>query len=228
MLENPILVSDEEIKDGDFVLLPYSYEVRRCVNGTTFIEETKKIIGGFTSLPSIAFSDKASNQLQKMCGWVDIQKLAERAFVNTEFASDAFKTLAIMDFVKGVKEYRSASDKKFSEHDVWAIITLYELKQLEVLNKGIGDFNARKIVEDVIKLFSHPKIYEVELDMELRDVDEVYFELQSNYGDYWNHHFHFYDSGRRTIKKHFEYLYSVPKIIDNSIRVNEIKKAVSF
>jgi hypothetical protein len=42
--EGFIITSDEHYKNGDLVLLPITYEMLQCVNNTTFIEGTSKVI----------------------------------------------------------------------------------------------------------------------------------------------------------------------------------------
>lgn len=63
------------------------------------------------------------------------------------------------------------------------------------------------------KPYPIPDGYEVKI--EVRDVDEVYFELQATHQDYYTHHFHHYDSGRKTFKKEFQHLYSYATLILN-------------
>ena len=66
--EGFIVTSDEEYKDKDFVLLPITFDLRRCVNGTTFIEGTKKVIAQQDQIDFSALTEEE----QKQIGWVDV------------------------------------------------------------------------------------------------------------------------------------------------------------
>jgi hypothetical protein len=69
-----IITSNESYTNGDFVLLPISFEIVRCVNGTTFIEETKKVIAQQDQIDFSALSEEE----QKEIGWYDVEKLISK------------------------------------------------------------------------------------------------------------------------------------------------------
>ena len=103
MLPQPILVSDEKYNDGNFVLLPYSYDIVKCVNGTTFIEGSKKIIAGIPELPSIDFSGLSEEDCKKI-GWVDVEKIANE-YYGAYFDVEVEMDFAHTDHVVGGFEY---------------------------------------------------------------------------------------------------------------------------
>ena len=225
MLPNPIVVSDEEIKEGDW-FLPISgigwklnVPVQADGKGGYNNNHCKKIIAGIPELPSIDFSGLTEEECKRI-GWVDVEKLAndwyESLFNDFERVEGKDKIIdlkridSITKFKKGFKTAESLNEKKFSEDDLKnALFAMY------LLTIKMTDKSGTKLFEDtgyekIIQSLSQPKVFDVEL--ELRDVDEVYLELQQKHGDYLNYHFHYYDSGRKTIKKEFEHLYLTPKI----------------
>lgn len=221
MLPNPILVSDEQVENNQWRYNPHTnssflFNHLDIDKGVLFpVLGSYKIIAGIPELPSIDFSGLTEEDCERI-GWVDVEKLVKVIFPKWNLLKlhdwDNLKD----GFTEGFKVAQSLNEKKFSEDDLklFAIelIAKYKLGQLE-------DFTE---VNKIIESYSQPKVFDVELEMELRDAEEVYFELNAKNGDYWNHHFHHYDSGKITIKKEFEHIYSQPKITSNSIKISKV------
>lgn len=86
MLPQPILVSDEEIKDGDSLYYATTNVIlKNYVSETPRRKDDYKIIAGIPELPSIDFSALSEEDCKKI-GWVDIEKLADK-YSNFERAS---------------------------------------------------------------------------------------------------------------------------------------------
>lgn len=210
MLPQPILVSDEEIKnginafychpshnfpDGGMITkienIKYSdykpYEVKH-IEGWGVKEGYKKIIAGIPELPSINFSALSEEDCKKI-GWVDVEKLAEDFGGNGKFLTDKK-----YGFREGFKAAQSLNEKKFSEEDVLWVMNLAYANGVN--NKGMGrDFMMGRL--------SQPKVFDVEVEME-----ELFLEEDSlNYT---------HEKNDISGSKWF------PKITNNSIRVIKI------
>ena len=78
----------ENYKDGDYVILPISLSLAKCVNGTTFIEGTQKVIA--TNNP-----------------YIDVPKVLDEV--------DLDKQLGEWKYKLGLKECKEKADKKFEK-----------------------------------------------------------------------------------------------------------------
>lgn len=201
MLPQPILVSDESYKDGNFIILPYSYEIRKCVNGTTFIEGSKKIIAGIPERYSITYSDEASKTLQERCGWVDVEKLVDELSEEQHYVHPSQQEWFEIGAYSTFRKVQSLNEKKFSEDEVEQMIRRYS----ELLLKAIeADENptpeSLPLPLDFIKSLSQPKVFDVEVEMEpnFEKNPEIYGTGMFNKGGF------------------------VPKITNNSIKLIKV------
>ena len=114
--EGFIITSDEEYKNNDLVLLPISYEIAKCINGTTFIEGTIKVIA---QQDQIDFSSLSIEE-QKEIGWFDVEKLAKNIFDSNEFNNDSkLSEIHLSSIVKIIQKAQSLlSDRRFTLEDV--------------------------------------------------------------------------------------------------------------
>lgn len=122
-----ILVSDEEIKEGDFigystlkVFVPVQYL------GGDLTKTERKIIAGIPELPLIDFSALSEEEL-KIIGWVDVEKLAKEKY---QYVSENPPHVIITPenklegFIEGFKAAQSLNDKTFSLEDMFACFNL--------------------------------------------------------------------------------------------------------
>lgn len=65
--------------------------------------------------------------------------------------------------------------------------------------------------------FDKPKVFNVEIEMELMDVDyaRILFRDHTEH----QHHFHYYSSGMVSYKKNYQHLYLIPKVRNNTIKI---------
>lgn len=178
-----ILISDETIKAGDIPYDTYAHrntvwsrEVTESDLQNNNLKSCYKIIAGLPTLPAIDYSKEVCKEI----GFEDVEKIAE-VYLNKQYSrnqNDYYterKKIGNLelelkrrefDFIEGFKAAQSLNDKKYSELDVWKILTLYELKQAEYLNRGVTDFDHKQIVTDVIQSLSQPKVWDVEATLE--------------------------------------------------------------
>ena len=173
MLPNPIVVSDEQIKKGDFIFYIHfgesiiskakMDELDNLNNPDKFF---KKIIAGIEGLPTVNLSLVAER-----IGWVDLEKLAEQHLPFNPYLTQDDFAVRRMYFEHGYKAHQSLNEKKFSQDDIRnAIIFGVNTKHTTLTPKGIELES-----EDFIQSLSKPKEYLVEVEMEdIGNKDKVY------------------------------------------------------
>ena len=121
-----ILVSDEEIKEGE--ILPYvmkwenGYEIFNTNNGIrkSKLNRAYKIIAGIPELPSVDFSLLSEADCKEI-GWADVEKLAREyadfAMEEMQWAN-RMKRATISSFTHGFKTAQSLNDKMFEVKEV--------------------------------------------------------------------------------------------------------------
>ena len=239
MLPNPIVVSDDIVKDKDWTYNTILNDVvklqksnhhdlvvyNNLLNEINKNKNPQKIIAGIPELPSIDFSGLTEEDCERI-GWVDVEKLVKVIFPKWNLLKPHDWNNLKDGFIEGFKAAQSLNEKKFSDKD---IIKLTETRWYAEIINGVydnkGEMETERLRHNIkadLKSLSQPKIFDIELETELRDAEEVYFEVKANHGDYLNHHIHQYDSGKITIKKEFEHIYSQPKIISNSIKITKV------
>ena len=201
MLDNPILVSDEEIKEGDWCLSTDEYFVIKMVNSAFSCD--RKIIAGLPDLPKLDLS-----LIAEEIGCVDVEKLAYNHLIsikdNTLNTSWEHYTKNI--FIQGFKAAQSLNEKKYSEEDMYGLLKLIGKKGYYVEIDGRVYANAFSggievdVVDGFIQSLSKPKEYLIEVEMEQVDIEIEKSELFQDYESY----------------------NLIPKITNNTIKVTKL------
>lgn len=149
MLPNPILVSDEKIKEGDYYLTP-SGNIVKAKGPCRFTKEWRKIIAGVPELPQLDLSLIADE-----IGYVDVENLAKVSCENS------FSTaLASGWWVEGFKACQSLNQKKYTEEDI-----MQAFAEGHAQFTDCGEFELEEKAERYVKSLSKPKVYNVEVEM---------------------------------------------------------------
>lgn len=161
MLPNPILVSDEEIKEGWFYhpngsIFPVT---PAYLKGPISSGIMKKVIAGIPELPQLDLSLVADE-----IGYMDVGKLAK--------AEHQFnhKTVNEIAFRLGFEEGFNANPKKYTEEDIRKAIKYgidssigYTHSTDYMTKEELGKIT--QIEEKFISSLSEPKVYNVEVEM---------------------------------------------------------------
>ena len=164
MLPNPIVVSDEEIKEGDLYL--NGNGVFKCSNkesGTcelavnSLAKYNKKVMAGIPELPSIDFS-ALSDEDCKRIGWIDIKKISDKVDMVSTLRDERI-------FTQGFKTAQSLNDKKLTEEDM-----LYLAKNL---SREMFFYTGSNIIEKsvditikILQQLKQPKVFDIEATLE--------------------------------------------------------------
>ena len=156
LLDTPIIVSDEEIKNVKPYLGKWHLEkgiINKFPDYLTDLSECKLIIAGLPNLPSIDF-----NGLEEKFSIIDVEKLAEtHALSHVGKKTDEFIFIKIA-FQYGFNAAQSLNDKKYSLEDM---INAYR-KGEQVRYSKIGEAVLEK---EFIQSLSQPKVFDVEIEM---------------------------------------------------------------
>ena len=166
MLPQPILVSDEEIKDGDSLYYATTNVIlKNYVSETPRRKDDYKIIAGIPELPSIDFSALSEEDCKKI-GWVDIEKLADK-YSNFERASK-WGDIVRNAYKEGFKTAQSLNEKKFSEEQIrYLVSSVTEFMSHHEPEEFDGWF------EEKLKILSQPKVFDVEVEVDFVHTDHV-------------------------------------------------------
>ena len=188
-----ILVSDENIKDGE---LMYRYDTG-IIQATPnffwdFQERYMKILAGIESLPTITYSDKVKQILRDKYGWVDVEEFCKQQvykiyqkYIPKDFLED-YVTL----FELGFKAHQSITNKIFSLEDM---VKIYKEGYTDCLHNR-GEYKT----DYLINKLQQP----IQLDIEV-EIEEVGGDNLEN-------------SNKKQI------YYNRPKITNNSILITKI------
>lgn len=174
MLPDPVLISDEEIKEGDFKICLNDGQISKYLSKLNIESDTKcehcfKVIAGIEGLPKIKMSSNAA----AIVGWIDVEKLAEEKANQIDWDFESPEGNGYMEycngFIDGFKKLQSISEKRFSLEDLSHIF-------IGENNKGglFDDFLDYRINNDPkitfkewFELMNPPtlRIYTVELEM---------------------------------------------------------------
>lgn len=158
MLPQPILVSDDKIKDLNshvyYLDLEGNSVIEKVNNIENYTPNTKKIIAGIPELPSIDFSALSEEDCNKI-EWVDVEKLATNYVLNE--TDNTLKLVSKYSFKDGFKAAQSLNEKKFIEEDLRKAMEygMYKMK-----------YHTEKAHQDFIQSLSQPKVFDVEVEME--------------------------------------------------------------
>lgn len=169
MLPQPILVSDEKIKEGD--ILPYvmkwenGYEVFNLNNG---IRESKlsrayKIIAGIEGLAKLNLS-----LIAEEIGWVDVEKMADEVYGDSMVGKGFW--------VEGFKAAQSLNEKKWTDDDMIDFQNFISSYPNRELKRGL----TLPYYLEKFKQSRKPKEYLVEVEMEWGGKE--YVDEQDAYG----------------------------------------------
>ena len=160
------VLSDEEIKEGDMKY--YSTNNATYIHNKDMVltKEHFKVVAGIPELPSITYFDEAEKTLKERCGWVDIEKLADKLFESHSTNILSPQYILRDSFIRGFKTAQTINDKKFSSEEVEALMYWSA-------NMAIGKSDSIKpyteIVHELgqkIKTLSQPKAFDIEVEME--------------------------------------------------------------
>lgn len=205
MLPNPILISDEEIKEGDRYFDATDkeglYPIYRRSQDLKFYSGCVKVVAGIEGLPKLDLSAIAEE-----IGWIDVEKLAWETLFSKWDSRDIIEQkeqYALKAFIEGFKVAQSLNEKKYSLEDAKLI---WKAGQ-EYWRTSGRSVTFEELIERRQQLLSKPKEYSVEVDMEhceYCDGDGVYIDNDSN---------------RVSCEVHAVHTKSKPKITDNTIKV---------
>lgn len=154
MLSQPILVSDEEQKKGEFIIHKTLLDkVTKCpdIYGSTQ-EHWYKVLAGIEGLPILDLS-----AIAEKIGWVDVEKLADEVYGDSMVGKGFW--------IEGFKANQSLNEKKFSLEDMFFIFN----KGIEFCDNEVSKFRQKEF-DKAIEIISQPKVFDVEVEMELADV----------------------------------------------------------
>lgn len=166
MLDTPIIVSDEEIKEGDWY--NSNLGINKLGKSTRNVENWRqRIVFGYGELPSIDF-----NEFEEQLGIFDVEKLALETYrdnpndlkeANYKYNTDLNAPRKRRAFVRGFQAAQKLNEKKFSLEDManlWQFI-VDGAKQLML--SGTTEVSS---FDDYIKSLQQPKIFDIEVEME--------------------------------------------------------------
>lgn len=200
MLDKPILVSDEIIKDVRPYYGKYHIEkmsiINKFPNYLTDLSECQLIIAGMPELPSIDFSSLSEEDCKKI-GWVDVKNMAKKRFPQTSLAMENYDLWSghVYGFQEGFKTAQSLNDKKFTEEDMCSMF----MAGRDMIDDTTFAFkNSSDAFKRLKKSISEPRVFNVEVEME-KDF-ENHPELIGNPREEWEY----------------------PKIENNKIKITKI------
>lgn len=237
MLPQPILVSDEQIKEGDFYfkydrILQWVKETSVTYTRVHPSNYPKPIVAGLPDLPKLDLS-----LIAEEIGWVDVEKLALKEYPKdlhrwAENQFDDFNESDRNTWINGFKAAQSLNEKKYSDEDLFNLLKMVHDKRLDSLsarivdNGRVTDFNfwnsyskkqvyASELISEFIQSLPKLKEFLVEVQMEVNQCDGCI----SGHHIIDGIHKAPYPSGSMVCKKH---LYDRPKITNNTIKVIKI------
>lgn len=174
MLPQPILVSDEEIKEGDWYLCwetvdgkPTNFITSKATNTESvdmysWASNYFKVLAGIEGLPKLDLS-----LIAEEIGWVDVEKLDMRFVLDgqdiyTAFLTDSASSAALGGFLRGCRHgfttAQSLNEKKWTDDDMIDFHNFIFRHPNQNLKMG-------EYLEE-FKRSRKPKVYNVELEMQ--------------------------------------------------------------
>lgn len=150
MLDNPVIVSDEEILpgDGSYVLQKgkiYSNKMKSFFGAD--LTDCQKIIAQFHQIDW--------NGLESEFGYIDVEKLASEKYPNWFTEYDEGRVYR--GYIQGFKKAQELTDKKFSLEDI----------EKAFYAKDNASYKEEQIfLEEFIQSISQPKVFSIEAEME--------------------------------------------------------------
>lgn len=181
LLDNPIIVSDEEIKEGDLVLALDTNTIFKCNKHEAnkpikeFKELYRKIIARIEGLPSVDW-----NGLEDEFGWVNVEKLAKEWYESAQYSSSLIADHG--SYIQGFRKAQSLNEKKFSLEDVKDLVSQGWFNGIGYIIKSEKSFNT---FDDYWNYLSNqlqqPEVFDIEVEMEEYDHDESWSEIGGAY-----------------------------------------------
>lgn len=147
MLDTPIIVSDETVKENDWFYNKSGFVKinKAALKFGTTIESPIKIIAGLPKLPSIDF-----NGFEEQLEIIDVDALALK-----EVSNITIKGIEIdlshnrKRFIEGFRAAQKLNEKKFSLEDISKAITLA--------------YSGNYSIPEIINAISQPKVFDIEV-----------------------------------------------------------------
>lgn len=180
MLQQPILVSDEEIQPCKPANICAAHFTKPC-------DKCGRFQGKRTYIANLsALSEKDCKEI----GWVDVERLTndhiDNSYKNSDNAQYFNSKACEIDFVAGFKTAQSLNENKFSLQDVQKAI---EMARLIKDNSAHDEFTVEDVSgctevctydwkpkftdKQIIESLSHPKVFDVEVEMEEKGGDNL-------------------------------------------------------
>lgn len=158
MLDTPIIVSEEKLKDEEPCLVDGGLGrigVDEFYSNVKYSVKPKKIIAGIEGLPSIDW-----NGLEEEFGWVDVEKMANE-LIRNKYPYPNYKDLGYWKdlYKEGFKKAQSLNEKKFSLEDMRAAFEKGALY-------GTTKTGNNHYFNQVIGSLQQPKVFDIEVEME--------------------------------------------------------------
>ena len=163
ILENPVIVTDEEIKVGDWYFYGNRFDIKELnqfkkgIDDTTFLKEM--------GILKIISTNKPIDYNGIDFGIVDVEKLASELLLN----GNAHRR----GFIEGFKAAQQLNEKKFSEADLRNYRKMYQI-ELEAQSNSFREQDRNSLTafeiltenthREVMKQLSLPKTFEVEIE----------------------------------------------------------------
>jgi hypothetical protein len=142
------LTKEEVFEKQDFNTMVLNHDTSECfgILASTYDH----------GLPNINF-----NGFEDQVGYVDVEKLAIADFESrkTDFASDALRSLAIMDWCRGFRTAVELSRHDFSAEDV---ATMFEQIIKHIPEGDLRKWDAKSFTTHFHKVFQQPKTWDIE------------------------------------------------------------------
>lgn len=172
MLDNPIIVSDEKIRDLRTVNGRWHIEKQSIINQfpdyLTDLSECQLIIAGLPNLPSINW-----NGLEEEFGWIDVWKLAENRFSWMEYGN--YQDHYIEGYIEGFKKAKELNEKKFSLEDMREAYNQGMKNQTIALEGKTYDRNFEVLTQSL----QQPKVFDIEIETEYQDFTGRWYPVPS-------------------------------------------------
>lgn len=173
MLPQPILVSNEEIKENDWYYSSQGvlqstksyFEDKRGLRTYYLTHELwsflcQKIIAGIPKLPAIDFSALSEKEC-KVIGWIDLEKLARDAVS----ASNSVDVKLVREVWKnGFETAQSLNEKKFTLSDLKSAFSHYAFTSTS--QQPYSDKELDEAFDKFVSALSRPKVFDVEIETE--------------------------------------------------------------
>lgn len=148
ILPQPVLVSDEEIKEGDWCVYQGGNIIQYLVKLNT--DNLQKIIAGIPELPTLI--NCLSEEHQKRTEWFNVERICEGYFKDNNIQGPfPFDTSR---FEMGFKAHQALTEKKYSEEDVMKAMDLY-------LGYDVKHETDAEVKSKIIQSLSQPKMFDV-------------------------------------------------------------------